>query len=157
MNNDPLSQGNMFGAPLVAHKAPGIEAIPTKMEEVLVGTVSKIAVRYAQETKMPDMNTVLKDLAVEGIYSYIIEDMLIIPLPIIGKGLFNNRFGQAIKRTIAKSGVSYGIDYTMKSIGKKQFQDYLLQEGLVEIAVLAYKTFVGRAMKQKAGRTDLSQ
>jgi len=142
------SGSSQFSQPTKIHqKRPGIERASSKLERTIVGTGAKILIKYYRNGGMPKMDMLLRYLAIEGIYAYVIEGMLIIP----GIGLIPKTLRKSIMAVLAKSGIEYSIDWFQKSTKPKAISTYLLDEGLSEAIVMGYHMFIKGLRIPKTG------
>jgi len=131
----------------IRQKRPGIERSSTKLERVLVGVGAKISIKSFRNGGLPKMNMLLRYLAIEGVYYYILEDMLIIPKI----ALIPPMIRRSIIAILGKSAIEYGIDWVQKSTKPKPIMTYLTDEGMSELIVLGYHMFIGGLNVPKSG------
>lgn len=143
-NQSGLTFGSgLFSQPTkIDQQKPGVEVHKSRMENVIAGTASKVAIKIARNgMKLPDMMTLLRHLAVEGVYYYVVEDMIVVPIaiPLVGTVKMNNLM-RGVMAVLGKSGIEWTIDQVQKTKAKP-FKELILDEALAELLVFTYRRF----------------
>jgi hypothetical protein len=112
--------------------------------------IIRIGHRYVTGKKAIDMNRILKDLAVEGIWAYWVEDMLILQFG----NMVTNDVSRIVFSILGKAGLeALGERYIFgKKDLRKAFMDGLMNNAVVEIVDALYTQYVVSSNVMETGK-----
>lgn len=128
----------------------GIEHHRKPFNAVIVSTGARIFLKFAKgEKNVLQMREILQDLGINVVYEYVIADMIVMELPLIGADLSKRLFA-----VLGKAGLDYGWDMIQ---GKKprSFNTLVMENGMTELVVFAYDMFLSRMRPSAAGRSRI--